>query len=271
MTKLGPAAALAIMTTVALSGTPARAADAVDLELILAVDVSRSMDSDEQRVQRNGYVTAFRTPEILQAIQSGAYGRIAVTYMEWSSSYYQMTLVPWTIIANKADIDKFTAALAAAPITTDSRTSISNALLYAQDYFRKATVATDRRTIDVSGDGANNDGVPLVPVRDRLVADGITINGLPILVRPSNIFGAYGTIGLDEYYKACVTGGPGSFVIPIAEINEFEPAIRRKLILEIASNQPQVLPAAILAPPTPNVDCAAAEAQRNFNDPFINP
>ncbi len=256
-------------TKAILARAPAQAADAVDLELILAVDVSRSMDSEEQRVQRDGYVSAFRSPEILQAIRSGPYGRIAVTYMEWSSSYYQQTLVPWTIIANQSDITNFANALAAAPISTDSRTSISNALIYAQDYFRKATYASDRRTIDVSGDGSNNDGAVLAPVRDRIVADGVTINGLPILIRPTNIFGPYGSTGLDDYYKACVTGGPASFVIPIRDIDEFEPAIRRKLILEIASVPSAIMPAATLNQSAPNVDCGAAEQQRPFNDPFF--
>jgi hypothetical protein len=226
------------------------------------------MDSEEQRIQRNGYVSAFRSPEILEAIRSGPYGRIAVTYMEWSSSYYQQTLVPWTIIATQDDITKFANALAVAPISTDSRTSISSALLYAQDYFSKATTDADRRTIDVSGDGSNNDGGALTPIRDRVVADGITINGLPILIRPSNVFGPYGSLGLDDYYRACVTGGPTSFVIPIHDISEFEPAIRRKLILEIASLPSAVVPAVTLAQPVPNVDCGAAE-QRSFNDPFF--
>jgi hypothetical protein len=267
-----PAAIAALVAGFAIGGPAVRAAsDYVDLELILAVDVSRSMDYDEQKVQRDGYVKALRSPEILQAIRSGPFGRIAITYMEWSSSYYQQTLVPWTIVATADDIAKFTNALAAAPITTDSRTSIANALLYAQAYFNKASYNTDRRTVDVSGDGSNNDGSALVPVRDRLVADGIVINGLPILIRPSNIFGSFGSIGLDDYYKACVTGGPGSFVIPIQQVNEFESAIRRKLILEIASVPSDIVPVSALRPATPNVDCNAAEQQRNFNDPSFFP
>ena len=185
-----PAAVAALVAGFAIGGPSVRAAsEYVDLELILAVDVSRSMDYDEQKVQRDGYVKALRSPEIMQAIRSGPFGRIAITYMEWSSSYYQQTLVPWTIVATADDMAKFTDALAAAPISTDSRTSIANALLYAQAYFNKASYNTDRRTVDVSGDGSNNDGTTLMPVRDRLVADGIVINGLPILLRPSNIFG----------------------------------------------------------------------------------
>ena len=266
------AAAAAAIGAAARAATPPPAtSNNVDVELILAVDVSRSMDYDEQRVQRQGYVNAFRAPEILQAIQSGAYGRIAVTYMEWSSSYYQQTLVPWTVIANKDDINAFAGALAAAPIMTNSRTSISSALLYAESALIKAPFVADRQTVDVSGDGGNNDGVPLAAVRDKLVREGIVINGLPIVIRPTNVFGSFGSVALDDYYKACVTGGPGSFVIPITKQDEFEPAIRRKLILEIASIPSSIVPAASVIPGTPNVDCNAAEQQRGFNDPFFSP
>ena len=188
MLKKLTAAVLAAAAGVAAFGPVARAANEVDLELVLAVDVSRSMDYDEQTVQRSGYVNAFRDPELLKEIQSGDYGRIAVTYVEWSSSYYQQILVPWTVIATQADATAFANALAKAPINTDSRTSISSALLFAQNYFHMAPVTSDRRTIDVSGDGSNNDGVPLAPVRDQLVTNGITINGLPILIHPSNTF-----------------------------------------------------------------------------------
>ena len=112
-----------------------------------------------------------------------------------------------------------------------------------------------------------------MPIRDRIVAEGITINGLPILIRPSNLFGPYGTVGLDDYYRACVTGGPGSFVIPVAEAKGLAAAIRRKLILEIAAVDatPLIVPVATLTSPLPNVDCGAAEQQRNFNDPFGGP
>ncbi len=243
----------------------------VDLALILAVDVSRSMDYDEQRVQRDGYVAAFQSTELQQAIRSGAYGRIAVAYMEWSSDYYQQVLVPWRIIGTPAEVSAFADTLSQVPITTDSRTSISAALQHALNYFRTVPASPDRRTIDVSGDGANNDGAFLAPVRDRLVADGITINGLPILIRPSNLFGPLGSIPLDDYYRSCVIGGPGSFVVPVEEVKGFAAAIRRKLILEIAG-----APAAggeavqVSARREPvRVDCAAAEQQRPFNDPFF--
>jgi hypothetical protein len=276
MSRRLPGILLALLAGVAATGPAASqrgpaapAGQYVDLALILAVDVSRSMDFDEQRVQRDGYVSAFRSAELHQAIRSGPYGRIAVAYMEWSSAYYQQVLVPWTVIGTSEEINAFAEKLAFVPITTDSRTSISHALRYAHDYFRMVPVTPERRTIDVSGDGANNDGMTLVPIRDRVVADGITINGLPILIRPSNLFGPYGSVALDDYYRVCVTGGPASFVIPVHEVKGFAAAIRRKLILEIVSIAPEIVPVSALRSPLPNVDCNAAEQQRNFNDPFF--
>jgi hypothetical protein len=268
-----PGALLALAAGIACSGPVSSqtnlrpASEYVDLALILAVDVSRSMDFDEQRVQRDGYVAAFRSAELHQAVRSGLYGRIAVAYMEWSSAYYQQVLVPWTVIGTSEEINAFADQLDHVPITTDSRTSISHALQYAHNYFRMVPATPDRRTIDVSGDGANNDGLSLIPIRDRIVADGVTINGLPIVIRPSNLFGPAGNIWLDDYYRACVTGGPASFVIAVNEVKGFAAAIRRKLILEIVGIAPEVMPVA--SPRSPNVDCNAADQQRNFNDPLF--
>jgi hypothetical protein len=264
-------AASALLAGIAASPPAARAAPQyADLALILAVDVSRSMDYDEQRVQRDGYVAAFRSAELQEAIRSGAYGRIAVAYMEWSSAYYQEVLVPWTVIGTATEVNAFADLLNRVPIMTDSRTSISSALQFAQNYFHAVPVTTDRRTIDVSGDGPNNDGLALLPVRDRLVADGVTINGLPILIRPSNLFGPFGTVRLDDYYRSCVTGGPGSFVIAVEDLKGFATAIRRKLILEIVSAASEVVPVSAFRDELPKVDCGAAEQPRNF-DPLVNP
>jgi hypothetical protein len=260
-----------LMSTAAAALAPPAAASAeelVDLQLVLAVDVSRSMDQDEQQLQRDGYVGAFRHPDILNAIHSGPYGRIAVTYLQWAGAFYQEVLVPWRILESKEDAYAFADELAKVPLTQETRTSISGALNFAADVFRSSNAASERRTIDVSGDGSNNDGVPLVPVRDRVVASGIVINGLPILLRPSNLFGPLGTIPLDEYYRNCVIGGRGAFVIPILDKREFETAIRRKLVLEIAALPSYVIPVGDVPP---SIDCALSERQRDFNDPFINP
>jgi hypothetical protein len=240
----------------------------VDLQLVLAVDVSRSMDFNEQRIQRDGYVSAFKSPEVQKAISSGPYGRIAVTYIEWSGAFFQRVLVPWRVISSDEDALAFANELAKAPLEVDSRTSISAGLAYAATAFELSGVDSDHRTIDVSGDGANNDGGLLSPVRDRIVADGININGLPILLDPSPILGAYGRVSLQDYYQDCVIGGPGAFVIPITTLQDFGPAIRRKLILEIAMASPRFVPVEDTTPlERRKVDCALAENIR----PGFNP
>jgi hypothetical protein len=232
----------------------------VDLQLVLAVDVSGSMDYYEQQVQRDGYVQAFRDPEVVSAITSGPYGRIAVTYVHWAGAFFQQAIVPWTVIGSKDDASAFAALLSKAPYDSQRGTSISSGLLYAASAFDVSNVESDRRTIDISGDGSNNDGTALVPVRDRLVRQGITINGLPILVNPSPVPGALFATGLDDYYHDCVIGGPTSFVVPIKTLQGFGPAIRRKLILEIAALPPSSLLTPVAG--TPTVDCAAAERNR---------
>ena len=252
---------------VAAAALPLKAATSydnyVDLQLVLAVDVSGSMDYFEQQVQRDGYVQAFRDPEVISAITSGPYGRIAVTYVHWAGAFFQQAIVPWTVIGSKADALAFAGQLAKAPYDSQRGTSISGGLLYAASAFDVSNVDGDRRTIDISGDGSNNDGVAVMPVRDRLVRQGITINGLPILVNPSPTPGALYATGLDDYYHDCVIGGPNSFVVPITTLQGFGPAIRRKLILEIASLPPSSLVSPVSDTlTTTKVDCAAAERNR---------
>jgi hypothetical protein len=243
----------------------------VDLKLVLAVDMSGSMDAREQQMQRDGYAQAFRDPEVIKAILSGPYGRIAVTYVMWAGAFSQQTVVPWTVIGSQRDAMAFASLLGRIPLHTDRGTSISSALLVASGKFSATPLLSDRNTIDISGDGSNNDGVPVSPVRAKVLAQGITINGLPILIDPSGVpgvFGGFGYVGLDDYYHDCVTGGPASFVIPIKTLADFAPAIRRKLILEIAA-----LPSSSLETPVVDtltaVDCAAAERNRinNFGVP----
>jgi hypothetical protein len=253
-------AALAAITVL-----PLRAATSldryVDLQLVLAVDVSGSMDYYEQQVQRDGYVQAFRDPQVISAITSGPYGRIAVTYVQWAGAFIQQTAVPWTIIASRDDALNFAATLSKAPIFSERGTSISGGLAYAASAFDLSSFDSDRRTIDVSGDGSNNDGVPVAGVRDRLVKQGIAINGLPILINPSTVPGSIG-FNLDDYYHDCVIGGPASFVIPIKTYGDFAPAIRRKLILEIASIPSLIVP---VAETSRGVNCAAAERNQINN------
>jgi hypothetical protein len=247
---LAIAAALTCNAEVGRAG----AAEMVDLQLVLAVDVSASIDRAELRVQRDGYVQAFRHPEVLRAIRSGVHGRIAVSYVEWSSADFQVVVMPWRILSDEATTLAFAAELAQAPRHRDRSTSISGALLFARSLFQATDAAAgDRRAIDVSGDGPNNDGRAVARTRNAIVADGIVINGLPVQINPAALPGG---ISLEDYYRGCVIGGPGSFLITISESGQFETAIRQKLILEIAGAAPEIIPVAAAAPA---VDCLAGE------------
>jgi hypothetical protein len=238
--------------------------------LVLAVDVSRSMDFGELEVQRQGYVSAFRNPEVIDAIGSGLIGKIAVIYMEWAGAFFQSVVVPWRVIGSAEDAEAFAAELEAAPFMRERGTSISGGLLYAARQFGGNDVDGLRRTIDVSGDGPNNTGAPVVPMRDQLVEEGITINGLPIMIRPSQSMGPFGISELDIYYEDCVIGGPGAFMITVDKIELFEVAIRRKLVLEIAGLPPRVIPATDSLRPQPRIDCLIGEKSRQrYIDPFM--
>jgi hypothetical protein len=230
----------------------------VDLELVLAVDISWSMDPEEQQLQREGYVAAFRDPEVQKAILSGAHRRIAVTYMEWAGPHAQRLVVPWTEIASRADAERFADVLAAQPISRDRMTSISTALKFAGSLLAQRPKGDARQVIDVSGDGPNNAGVPVVIARDELVAAGVVINGLPIMVRPTST-SMFDIANLLEYYEQCVIGGPGSFAVPIHERSEFLAATRKKLLLEIAGLPPAIHHAQALRPGAQPIDCMIGE------------
>jgi hypothetical protein len=246
---------------------PAIAADDddpdVDLELVLAVDISGSMDYDEQRVQRDGYVAAFRHPDVIRAITSGPYGQIAVTYLEWAGAGTFDQIVAWRVLGGAEDANSFADALANAQLRAGRRTSISSALRFASNLLRARPVNEyARRTIDISGDGPNNEGSPVLSMRNRVLKDGIVINGLPILIRPTTFRMLAVPFTLDQYYKDCVIGGPGSFMITVANVADFEQAIRRKLVLEIAAIEPQVIPVAAPGLDAPKIDCLIGERMR---------
>ncbi|MCF3935936.1 DUF1194 domain-containing protein [Acuticoccus sp. M5D2P5] len=242
----------------------ARATDlppVVDVELILAVDVSWSMDLDEQRLQRQGYVEAIQDPNVVAAIQKGDWGRIAVTYVEWAGVGLERTLVPWTIIDGPAAAATFAAELDSAPIGRMRRTSISSMLTHAATLFDN-DIDGMRRVIDVSGDGPNNMGILVTAARDQLLAQGITINGLPIMIKQTSSGGYFQLDKLDVYYEDCVIGGFNSFMITVNEKTRLQEAIRRKLILEIANARPRMMRAQYRAPGSPpRVDCAVGEKQ----------
>jgi hypothetical protein len=209
----------------------------VDTELVLAVDVSYSMDPEEQQIQREGYVEAITSREFMAAIRAGSHGKIAVTYFEWAGPEDQTITAPWRLIEGPETADAFAAEISRAPYRRASRTSIGGALMFAKPLFAASGFRGLRRVIDVSGDGANNSGPLVVPQRDDLVAAGITINGLPLMLNRPNSF-SMDIANLDIYYEDCVIGGPGAFVIPVRDRAQFKEAIRTKLIMEVAELTP---------------------------------
>jgi hypothetical protein len=211
---------------------------AVDLELVLAVDVSRSMDEEEQRLQRDGYIQAFRHKSLLNAIKSGAGGRIAVTYVEWAEA--AETTVPWTIISSAAEAEAFAAQLEAAPLYTERRTSISSAIEYAVAQMETNEVNGARRVIDISGDGPNNYGTTILAARDAAIAKGVTINGIPLLMNAQSQY--YDMPDLDKYYRDCVIGGQGAFIMPVKTMAAFAATLRAKLVSEVAGIDPSTAP-----------------------------
>ncbi len=249
---------------------------AVDLHLVLAVDVSWSMDPDEQRLQRDGYVEAFRDPAIHKAIASGQTGRIAVTYFEWAGADIQFHVVPWTIIDSPIAARRLADDLARRPISRHRMTSISSALQFARRVLADAPGETSRQVIDVSGDGPNNAGVsPVTRIRDELVAAGIVINGLPIMLKSGDsAMSGFGQdiADLDAYYSHCVIGGLGSFMIPIRKSQEFASATRQKLLQEISSPiSPRVIRVQLPGPapsPAAAYDCEIGE--RNWRSYYLD-
>jgi Protein of unknown function (DUF1194) len=239
---------------------PAQAQKRVDLELVIAVDISWSMDPDEQRLQRNGYVAALRDLEFQRVATSGAAGSIAITYFEWAGPSAQRVVLPWTIIDSAGAANAVADTLQAAPISRERLTSISGGLMFADKLFDQSPFRGARRVIDVSGDGPNNSGDPVVPVRDRLVEKGIVINGLPIMLKLDPPQSLFDIKELDIYYADCVIGGPGSFMIPIKTEDEFLTATRRKMILEISALPP---PARLIrvqaSTPAPRINCMIGE------------
>jgi hypothetical protein len=255
--------ALAAGLAIAMTPPAAVAAETeVDLELVLAVDVSLSMDQGEQKVQRDGYIAAFRHPDVIDAITSGLLGRIAVTYVEWAGTAAQIVRVPWTVIDGPQSAERFAAFLVSAPFERVYRTSISAVLAFAAVNLDANDYVAPRRVIDVSGDGANNQGLPVTAVRDAVVARGIVINGLPILTNPLNYDGFFDLQEIDIYYEDCVIGGTGAFIVPVTDQAQFATAIRRKLVLEIAQGPVRARPVAVVTA-EPRIDCLVGEKMWN--------
>src|SRR5215210_6338467 len=221
----GMAAAAATVTGIAAPNLVQRNAQTnaipVDVELVLAVDISYSMDPEEQALQRDGYIAAITSNDFMQALKQGMHGKVAVTYFEWAGQSEQRVVVPWRIIEGPESADAFAGEIAAAPMRRAARTSISGALLFGAYLFEGSGYRGLRRVIDVSGDGTNNNGPLVALTRDDVLAKGITINGLPIMLNRPN-FGGVDLANLDVYFEDCVIGGPGSFVVAIRERAKFK-------------------------------------------------
>jgi hypothetical protein len=208
----------------------------VDVELVIAVDVSRSMTARELEIQRRGYAEALVSKEVLEAIRNGYLGQVAITYVEWAGTQSQRIVVDWALVRDRADAEAFASKLTAVFDETLRRTSISGALDFAAARFDGNGFASLRQVIDVSGDGPNNQGRPVVSARDEVLAKGIVINGLPLMTR-EGMGSQWHLDDLDEYYRHCVIGGLTAFVIPVLNWSQFPQAVRRKLVLELAQQR----------------------------------
>jgi hypothetical protein len=253
--------ALLVLAAVSLLAAPLAAAadEDVDLALVLAVDISFSMDPEEQALQREGFVEAFRSPIVHEAIRRGTLGRIAVVYAEWAANFEQKIIVPWTVIENPESAMAFAGRLEAQPTRRGPRTSVSGAIDFGVRLLGKSGVEATRRVIDISGDGANNQGRPVTAARDEAVAQGVTINGLPIMLKRATSY--WDVTELDVYYRDCVIGGPGAFTVPVRERDQFPQAIKTKIIMEIAGLMPPV-PLIKRAQASEAPSCMAGETQR---------
>ena len=226
-------AVLAGLLPAAGAVTPA-IAEEVDLELVLAVDISGSIDHAEALLQRQGYLKALVDPQVVRVITSGERRRIAVAYMEWAGAHYQNVVVDWTVVRDMASARAFAAAIAEHPVTTERWTSISTAIDFALGVFRANPHRGMRKVLDISGDGKNNNGGLLAPARARALKAGVTINGLPIVNDRPNPWGYPPPRDLDRYYFDRVIGGPGAFIVVARGFKSFGDAVKAKLTLEIA-------------------------------------
>src|SRR5215471_5016174 len=229
-------AALMLLALLAF-GREARAQN-TDLLLVLAADVSRSIDEGEFELQRKGYAAALSDPRVLAAIRGGGNGTVAICFIEWSGAGEQTVVVDWTLIRDDEDAGGLSASILAAPRSFMGRTSISGAIDFAMERFAAAKPRSNRRIIDVSGDGTNNSGRLVTEARDQAVSAGVTINGLAIIndkPNPGYAFHTQPPGGLPEWYRQNVIGGPGSFLRVIDDFRSFADAMTNKLVNEIVA------------------------------------
>lgn len=254
--------ALCFAGAVWLCALPARAQTEVDLALVIAVDISYSMDPEEQQLQREGFIQAFRSQEVQAAIGRGVLGRIGVAYVEWAGAADQRVILPWTMIDGPQAALAFAASLAQQPTRRASRTSISGAIDFAARLLAEGDFQASRRVVDISGDGPNNQGRPVILARDEALAGGVTINGLPLMLKTSGVFDIPDLAG---YYRACVIGGTGAFLVPVRSRDQFVEAVKTKIIMEIAERPVPAPPRESLVVPArqsgPPADCLVGERQ----------
>ncbi|TYO66765.1 DUF1194 domain-containing protein [Bradyrhizobium hipponense] len=224
----------------------------VNVELVIAVDVSYSMDMDELAIQREGYAQAIVSKHFLQALSAVPGSKVAVTYFEWSMSGDDKIIIPWRVIDGPESADAVAAEIMKTPVRRGSSTSISGAINFALQLFEENPYRGLRRVIDISGDGPNNDGAPVTGARDAALEKGIIINGLPIMMKEPSL-STTDIENLDLYYEDCVIGGPGAFIMTIKDREKFQEAIRTKLVREVAGLTPEsgIVPAAEKEPRVP--------------------
>jgi len=236
LTLLAMAIALAFP---AVFARPATAAE-VDAAVVLAADVSRSINDEEFGMQRRGYAAAIESARLMEAIRSGPHAAIALCFVEWAGDAEQKIVVDWSVIRNDADAHRFVEALRAAPRSYLGRTAIGSAIDFSMNVLAESGIAAERRVIDISGDGTSNQGRAVTDARDAALAAGVVINGLAIFNRRAAEVGGYLALhtnppgGLAKYYRDNVIGGLGAFVVPIDDFNTFGDAMIRKLVTEIA-------------------------------------
>jgi uncharacterized protein DUF1194 len=241
--RIGAAIVALIVATVCLFARPAWAGEEVDAIVVLAADVSRSIDDSEFDLQRRGYEAAIVNPKLMEAIGAGAHHAIALCYVEWAGEGEQKIVVNWAVLRSAADAEAFAAALAAAPRAFTGRTAIGAAIDFAMATIAAGGFSSDRKVIDVSGDGTSNQGRPAPEARDAAVGAGAVINGLSIFNRRAAATSGYLALhtnppgGLQRYYHDNVIGGPGAFVLPIDDFTRFADAMIRKLVAEIARGE----------------------------------
>jgi hypothetical protein len=245
----------------------------VDVELVLAVDVSYSMNDEELAIQREGYAQAIVSREFLQALKAGPRGKVAVTFFEWSAANYQKIIIPWQVIDSPETAAAMAAEIMKAPARRHARTSISGAINFAIPLFDANPYRGSRRVIDISGNGPNNSGEPVVRARDAALAKGIAINGLTMMLKePSHAKTRDDIENLDLYYEDCVIGGPSAFVMPVTDREKFKEAIRTKLVFEVSGLAPE-RPHSSLAEKDKPVSCLIGEEMyaRVWNQPGAIP